>query len=148
MKKHLSFISLLSLFLLGITLNVGAQREVIIEGYAGTGDILPFINAIGIALDADAANRDTDPNVTYILKRNQIYPNTTTIKNTYNLRMKAEDGAGAIPVILTWEDSEGKYKRILEASGDVVLAWMLLWRASAAASQLDKLLDGNVMSMR
>ena len=56
MKKHLSSIFLLSVFLLGTYLNADAQREVVIEGYpiVGGGDITAFVDAIGIALDADA----------------------------------------------------------------------------------------------
>ncbi len=120
MKKHLSFISLLTVVLLASYLNANAERSVTIEGYpiAGGGDITAFIDAIDIALTADAPNRETDPDVTYILKRDHLYPSTKTIKNDFYLRMVAEEGTGAIPVILEWE-KEGSYKRLLEAAADV-----------------------------
>jgi hypothetical protein len=120
MKKHLTLILCASALLLGGILNVNAQREVVIDGYplAGGANIEDFVGTIQAAFDADEALRATDPNVTYVLKRDHLYPNVKTIKNTFSLRMVAEEGAGAKPVILTW-DVEGKYKRLLEAQADV-----------------------------
>lgn len=121
MKKNLltNFLSLI--LLLGLGYNAQAQREVIIEGYPISGgvDINDFVDAIGNALDADEPNRVTDPDVTYILKRDHLYPNTKTIKNTFSLRMIADEGTGALPVILTWESLEGNYDQLLEAKADV-----------------------------
>ena len=120
MKKQLTLILCASVLFLGGILNVNAQREIVIEGYpiAGGVEIEDFVGTIQDAFDADAVLRETDPNVTYILKRDHLYPNIKTIKNTFSLRMVAEGGTGAKPVILTW-DVGGKYDQLLEAQADV-----------------------------
>jgi hypothetical protein len=99
MKKILLFNFLSLIILIGLCFKASAQREVVIEGYPMTGDITKYVDAITKALTADAPNRVTDPNVVYVLKRGQIYPNATTIKNTFKLRMKASSGTGALPAI-------------------------------------------------
>ena len=121
MKKLLLFNFLSLILLIGLCFSANAQREVVIEGYpiTGGGDINKYADAITKALAADAANRAKDPNVVYILNRNQLYPNATTIKNTFVLRMKASSGSGALPAIIQWANSQGKYSRHLEAQEDV-----------------------------
>ncbi|MCF8381539.1 MAG: T9SS type A sorting domain-containing protein [Bacteroidales bacterium] len=121
MEKSLTLILMMAVFLFGSSLNANAQREVIIEGYpaAGGGNILDFVDVLTTAFDADAVLRETEPDVTYVLKRDHIYPNSQTIKNTFPLRVVAEDGTGAKPMILTWEKSEAKYDQLLEARADV-----------------------------
>ena len=120
MKKLLLLCVLSIILLMGLGINAFAQRKVVIQGYplAGGSDITPYLDAINKALAADAPNRETDPNVVYILNRGQVYPSQTTIKNTFPLRMKASEGTGPLPAIIQW-DKDGKYNRHLEAQADV-----------------------------
>lgn len=121
MKKNVQILIYLSIVFFAFTQNSNAQRQVVIEGYPKLvgGDINDYIDVITKALDADTTLRETDPDVVYVLKRDHIYPNATTIKNTYNLKMVAEDGDGSLPALVMIANDAGKYKRFLEAQDDV-----------------------------
>lgn len=60
------------------------------------------------AINADAANRVTNKNVVYELKRGQVYLNTSTINSVdYDLYIRAEAGTGPLPLIFHTLNSAG-----------------------------------------
>jgi len=96
---------------LGASLTLFAQER-IIEPTEG------FIDDIILA---DTANGAQAHNV-YVFRRGETYYWDGTINNKgYALTLKAEDGKGALPLIVAYPSSSGELQRFLTAGNDVYL---------------------------
>ena len=107
---------------------VSAQelRIVTIPGWdpASGEDIGQYIDAIRIALDADAPLRDDNPNVIYELERGKIYPMAARISPDFDLHIRAEDGDGPLPVMQNWPRADGSYQDIFRTQQNFTLEYV------------------------
>ena len=97
---------------------VSAQelRIVTIPGWdpASGEDIDMYIDAILIALDADAPLRADNPNVIYELERGKTYPMAGRVNATdYDLHIRGEEGDGPLPMLINWPPASGNYQRFI-----------------------------------
>jgi len=90
------------------------QRVVTITGIIPGGALV--YDQIYNAINADAANRVTNKNVVYELKRGQVYLNTSTINSVdYDLYIRAEAGTGPLPLIFHTLNSAGASAALITA---------------------------------
>jgi len=90
------------------------QRVVTITGIVPGGPLV--YDQIYNAINADAANRVTNKNVVYELKRGQVYLNTSTINSVdYDLYIRAETGTGPLPLIFHTLNSAGASAALITA---------------------------------
>ncbi len=74
------------------------------------------------AINADAANRLTNKNVVYELKRGQVYLETSTINSAdYDLYIRAEAGTGTLPIIFHTLNSAGASANMITARQNFTL---------------------------
>jgi hypothetical protein len=112
MKKiYTLLIALLLVPALFSTLQAQDARIVTIPGFdpASTGDIEDHVDGVMAALDADATERATNPNVIYELVRGHLYPMANRIVADFDLHMRAQDGDGPLPSMINWPKADGGY---------------------------------------
>jgi len=118
MKKiYTLFIALMLIPALYITVQAQDPRIVNIPGFdpASNENIEDHVDGILAALDADAVERENNPNTIYELVRGHIYPMANRIVADYNLHMRAQDGDGSLPNLINWPKADGGYSDFFNA---------------------------------
>lgn len=111
---------IVALVMLVTGLSGAQQRVVSIRGII-PGEPLVY-DQIYSAINADAANRITNKNVVYELKRGQVYLATSTINSTdFDLYLRAEAGTGPMPVIFHTLNSAGASAALITARMNLTL---------------------------
>jgi hypothetical protein len=92
-------------------LSAQEQRIVKVAGWdpESTEEITDYVDALLIAINADEAAREQNPNVVYELERGKIYPHASRVVPNFDLHIRGEEGVGPLPMIINWPTSTGAW---------------------------------------
>jgi hypothetical protein len=92
-------------------LSAQEQRIVKVAGWdpESTEEITDYVDALLIAINADEAAREQNPNVVYELERGKVYPHASRVVPNFDLHIRGEEGVGPLPMIINWPTSTGAW---------------------------------------
>jgi Secretion system C-terminal sorting domain len=115
MSKYFQTIFMLLFFMLLTFSSTFAQSELVVDpGFGTLQDV--------IAADTNATGDRLDPNRVYVLKRDGLYLLNGSIENRFHLRIKAEDGNGARPILRPGVQTGGGSSRAFRVRDDLTIS--------------------------
>lgn len=111
MKKIYTLLIMIGIFLQASLLSAQEQRVVKVAGWdpESTENITDYVDALLLAIDADADAREQNPNVIYELERGKLYPHASRVVPNFDLHIRGEEGDGPLPMIINWPTSTGAW---------------------------------------
>ena len=118
-----------------------AQSELVVEpGFGTLQDV--------IAADTNAAGERLDPDRVYVLKRDGLYLLNGSIENRFHLRIKAEEGTGARPILRPGVQTGGGSSRAFRVRDDLTISGCYITNLDELGGLNDRILRISADSAR